>query len=164
MEDGTGALVGAVITASAAVLAVVVAQLATARRERRQRVYARERAALLDAQDAALVARTALRAVGTALERAAREVAPSAHVVVAVPTDLEAARSEAEGRLDVRLARVATRDVVDAARAWQQRARWAFLGDEDVTARDEDDAWGALNAAVAAALDDRGWWERRRGR
>lgn len=162
MEDGAGAVLGAVITASAAVVAVVVAQLATASRERRQRAYAREREALLDVQDAALVVRSALRAAGTAIEEAARAATPSAHVVVVAPAEQEAAQSEAEGRLDVRLARVSTRQVVDAVRAWQLSARYAFLGDEEVTTRDEQDAWAALNLAVATALDDRGWRERRR--
>ncbi len=157
-------MLGAVITASAAVLGVVLAQLATAARERRHRAYARERQALLDVQDAALLVRSALRAAGRALEEAARAAARSTHVVVAAPAEQEEAQAEAEGRLDVRLARVATTEVVAAVRSWQLSARYAFLGDEDVTTRDEQAAWSALNRSVAAALDDRAWWERRRGR
>ena len=164
MEDSAAGVLGAVITASAAVVGVVLAQLATAARERRHRAYAREREALLDVQDAALVVRSALRAAGTALEEAARSAPRSTHVVIAAPAEQEEAQAEAEGRLDVRLARVATADVVEAVRSWQLSARYAFLGDEDVTARDEQVAWSALNRAVASALDDRGWWERRRTR
>jgi len=161
VEDGA-AVLAAVITASAAVVGVVLAQLATAARERRHRSYAREREALLDVQDAALVVRSALRAAGTALEEAAQSAPRSTHVVIAAPAEQEEAQAEAEGRLDVRLARVATAEVVEAVRSWQLSARYAFLGDEDVTTRDEQEAWSALNLAVATALDDRGWWERRR--
>ena len=164
MDVSAAPVLGAVITASAAVLGVVLAQLATAARERRHRAYAREREALLDVQDAALVVRSALRAAGTALEEAARDATRSTHVVVVAPVEQEAAQAEAEGRLDVRLARVATPQVVEAVRAWQLGARYAFLGDEDVTTRDEQEAWSALNRAVATALDDRAWWERRRAR
>ncbi|MEJ5945553.1 hypothetical protein WDZ17_09645 [Pseudokineococcus basanitobsidens] len=164
MGQGSLALVGAVITAAAAVVGVVVAQLATARRERHQRAYAREREALLDVQDAALVVRSALRATGGAIEAAALAATPSSHVVLRTPGDAEAVQAEADGRLDVRLARVATTDVVAAVRAWQRSARYAFLGDEDVTTRDEQQAWSAMNLAVARALDDRSPRERRRGR
>ncbi|MEJ5913544.1 hypothetical protein [Pseudokineococcus sp. 1T1Z-3] len=150
--DGSLALLGAVVTAVAAMVGVVFAQLETARRERRQRAFAREREALLDVQDAALVVRTTLRATADAIAAAARTATPSSHVVVAVAPEQDAAQAEADGRLDVRLSRVAGDAVVRAVRAWQTKARYAFLGDEDVTARDEQDAWQAMNDAVARAL------------
>lgn len=151
VEDAS-AVVAAVITAAAAVVAVVVAQLLTARRERRARSHERERAALLDLQDAALLVRSALRATGTAIATAAPAGPASTHVVVVTPPDLEAAQSDADGRLDVRLARVGSGEVVAATRHWQRCARFAFLGDEDVTTRDELEAWAALQEAVAVVL------------
>ena len=154
MGSGQAPVYAAVITASAAVLAVVLGQVFTAARERAARAQERQRSALVDAQDAALVVRSALRAAGEAITAATRDVAPSPHVVVRSRPDVDAARADADARLDVRLARVGSESVRNAVRAWQQQARFAFLGDEEVTERDEAVAWSVMNAKVARVLAD----------
>ncbi len=154
----------AVITAAAAVLAVVVGQMSTASRERRSRAYERQRSALVDVQDAALVVRSALRASGAAIAAAALTASSSRHVVVLSQPDLDAAQSDADAHLDVRLARVESVSVRNAVRGWQQEARFAFLGDEEVTTRDELVAWAVMNATVARALADEDLGARRERR
>lgn len=154
MGSGQAPVYAAVITASAAVLAVVLGQVFTAARERATRAYERQRAALVDVQDAALVVRSALRASGAAIVAAARATEPSQHLVVRSRPEVDAARADADARLDVRLARVGSVSVRSAVREWQQQARFAFLGDEDVTERDEQVAWSVMNAKVARALAD----------
>ncbi len=164
MVTGQAPVYAAVITAAAAVLAVVVGQLSTASRERRARAYERQRSALVDLQDAALVVRSALRASGAAIAAAALTASSSRHVVVLSQPDVEAAQSDADAHLDVRLARVGSVSVRNAVRTWQQRARFAFLGDEEVTTRDELVAWAVMNATVARALADEDLGERRERR
>lgn len=124
-----GALVGAVITAALA-----------ERRERRNRRAEYQQQAVTGLQDAALGLRLAAKRYGRAQ-----------------PEDplLADALLEATGRLDLRVERVDDDGVRSLLHTWRAVAIPYFAGDPDVTARQEEDAYGALNRRIGETLRQR---------
>ncbi len=142
----------ALIAAATAIVVAGGTQFVTWRRERTR--WQRERAqragelrvvAVREAQEAALTVR-------------ARFEDFSAAARVATVTEFEPAFAAAQrglrdalAALDVRLGRVDDAALVDAGRAWRDRARFHSISGEEVTDAEEQAAWDAMNRAFAAA-------------
>lgn len=139
-------LLTAVVAAATAVVVALFTQFVTWRRERTERVYERRRAALLDAQDAALALELRLGEFSRAAERAPGRP-PSAAL-----REAEAAISDGLAMLEVRLARVEDASVVQAVTEWRQRASLHAISAEEVRAEVERALWTAMNDRFARAL------------
>ncbi|MGH8862364.1 MAG: hypothetical protein ACRDVG_14245, partial [Jatrophihabitantaceae bacterium] len=139
-------LLTALVAAATAVVVAVLTQLVTWRRERSERTYERRRAALIDAQDAALALRNRFATYG-ALSRSAFGSRPDTNALVA-----QRQVDDSLAAFDVRLTRVDDTVVVGAARHWRESAGYHSISDEEVTAGEEGTAWAAMNADFGAAL------------
>lgn len=127
-----------------ALLGGLVAAAATAflseRRERRNRRAEYQQQAVTGLQDAALGLRLAAQRYGRVQPEDPR---------------LADALLEATGRLDLRVERVDDDRVRTLLRGWQEVALPYFGGDPDVTARQEEDAYTALNRRIGETLRTR---------
>lgn len=136
----------AAVAAATALAVFVLTQWVTGRRERRGRAYERRRAALVDAQDAALALRDRLGAFGP-LARRASGAPPDAELVAA-----QYRADEAFARLEVCVTRIEDAAVVAGIAAWRDLARFHYISAEDVTTTEELAAWRRMNDVIGAAL------------
>jgi hypothetical protein len=139
-------LLTALVAAATAVVVALLTQFFTWRREQAVRSYARRRAALLDAQDAALALRNRFGEFGDA-----SRLEPVTQPTLA---SLGAQRrlDDALAALAVRLTRVDDDAVVEAAKSWRDQARFHSISGEDVSDAEEIGAWDAMNSAFGSAL------------
>lgn len=163
MEASTfgAGLVGAVISASVAVVVALWTQWRIGARDRRARRDERARADLVTVQDAAAALRRRLRAYDRALGRAVVDAGldspgllPGAgtEVELTVPEDVQGGLDEALELFDVHVVRVGA-DVQAAAWTWRGRAQFRFAqGIDDVSVAAEQEAWAALHQEVRRAL------------
>ncbi len=132
----------------AAVITLLVAigtQIALSVRESNARRYQRRRAALTDAQDAALALRGRVHEYG-AISRATAG-RPSSELEQA-----ERRFVDARALLEVTLSRVDDPAVTAAAQRWRSAAEISFISSAEVSAAREQQEWQDLNAAIGSAL------------
>jgi hypothetical protein len=148
-----GSVVGAWITAGAALVVAVGGSVRGDLRLAGDRRYERRRAALTEAQDAALALRTALAEYGSSLRTTTAEAtAGGGGFVMAVPDRLDTEVSEAEGRLLVARSRVDDAAVVAALDTWRRLARVSLIDARDAEASSERKAFDEVNELIGAAL------------
>lgn len=138
-------LASATIAATVSLLVALGTQVSLSVREAHARRYSRRRAALTDAQDAALALRGRVGEYG-ALSRANAGRASA---------ELEAAERrylDARALLEVTLSRVEDARVVTAAERWRSAAEVSFISTADLSAAGEQEQWQALNAVIGSAL------------
>ncbi|HJQ00440.1 MAG TPA: hypothetical protein VJ851_02465 [Jatrophihabitans sp.] len=142
---GAAAIDSALIAAVVSLLVALFSQLSTSVRDSHARRYQRRRAALLDAQDAALQLRRRLREYG--------------QLIRAYPGQPTAEFGEAEqhfddtrSALEVAVSRVEDEPVREALRQWQAAAEISFVSVLDLSASREQASWAAMNDAVGRAL------------
>jgi len=145
---GSAAVDSALIAAVVSLLVALISQFSTSVRDGNARRYERRRAALLDAQNAALVLRTRLREYG--------------QLIRAHPGQLAAAFGDAEQRfddarsgLDVALSRVEDAQVRQALLDWRAAAQVSYVSVQDIPASTEQARWDAMNQAIGRALISR---------
>lgn len=150
VDETRAMLTGAVISASVAVIVAVLTQIATAVRARTDRRYTARRLALREAQDAALVYRTALLRYGNVLPNSVAAVEGGS--LVAVPSDLDDDRITAQGAFTVAVSRIEDPYIALALERWAQTASRRFIDVEDASATVEQDWFTYSNKLIAAAL------------
>ena len=138
-------LASGVVAAVVSLLVAVGTQVTLSVRESHARRYQRRRAALIDAQDAALALRGRVGEYG-ALSRA-NAGRPSPEVDAA-----ERRYLDARALLEVTLSRVDDPLVVAAAQRWRSAAEVSFISSAEVSAAQEQREWQAVNAAIGSAL------------
>ena len=138
-------LASAIGAAVVSLLVAIGTQVALSVRESHARRYQRRRAALIDAQDAALALRGRVGEYG-ALSRA-NAGRPSPQVEAA-----ERRYLDARALLEVTISRVDDPAVVAAAQGWRSAAEVSFISTADISAAQEQQEWQALNAAIGSAL------------
>jgi hypothetical protein len=143
-------LTGAVITASVAVVVAVLTQIATSVGAGTDRRYAARRAALLEAQDAALAYRTALLLYGNALPTSVAAVEGGA--LADVPAELDNDRITTHGAFTVAVSRVEDPHIALALERWAQTASRRFIDVRDVSATIEQAWFSYCNRLIAVAL------------
>lgn len=139
------ALASAIVAAVVSLLVAFGTQVALSVRESHARRYQRRRAALIDAQDAALALRGRLGEYG-ALSRA-NAGQPSPEVDAA-----ERRYLDARAKLQVTLSRVDDPLVVAATQRWRSAAEVSFISTAEISAAQEQGEWQAVNAAIGSAL------------
>lgn len=149
-DCGARMLAGAVISASVAVVVAVLTQIATSVRARTDRRYTARRAALLEAQDAALAYRTALLLYGNALPTSVAAVEGGA--LAEVPAELDNARITTAGAFTVAVSRVEDPHIAVALDRWAQAASGRFIDVRDVSAAIEQSWFSYCNRLIAIAL------------
>ncbi|SHG12958.1 hypothetical protein SAMN05443575_1451 [Jatrophihabitans endophyticus] len=140
MAASDAALIGAVITASVAVVVAIVTQVWTSQRSRIDRQYVSRRAGLAEAQDAMLDLREALAEYGRGI-RASQD-----------QPELEAAKRTATGRFETRVARVHDDAVATAMSTWRSAAERSLISVEDLSAHVEDEWFAYVQDLCRAAL------------
>ncbi|MGI8880605.1 MAG: hypothetical protein ACR2KJ_08885 [Jatrophihabitans sp.] len=155
------AVAAAVISSSAALLVAIVSGAIALLRAGFQRRYQRRYQALVDAQDAMVMVRTALREYGQAAAQAAQSdpVGPGARgpqrsFAWRVPGDRDEAQFAARTQLEARLVRV-ERVVADSVGDWYSVAQEALLAPGELMAGDEDAAFHDTNQLIGAAIRSR---------
>lgn len=138
----------AVIAAATSLVVFGLTQLTVGGRERRGRVDEHRRAAVREAQDAALALRAALAEFGP-LARTASGAAPGSALAAA-----QRRTDDAFATLDVRLTRIDDPKLRAVIVDWRDRARFHYISLEEVTTAEEATRWQAMNDAIAAALRD----------
>lgn len=141
-------LITAIGAAVVSLLVAIGTQVALSVRESNARRYLRRRAALIDAQDAALAVRGRLSEYGKLSRASAGRPNP----------ELDAAERrylDARALLEVTLTRVDDPAVTAAARDWQSAAEVSFISTAEVSAATEQRRWQDLNAAIGEALRSR---------
>lgn len=148
-----GSVVAALITSGAALVVAVGGSLRGDRRIAAERRYERRRAALTDAQDAALALRSALTEYGTALRSRTRQ-APTGvgGFVMSVPERLGSDVQDTEGRLLVARSRLDDPAIGAALERWRALARVSLIDPRDGEAASEERAFAELNALIGTAL------------
>ncbi len=142
-----GPVVAALISSSVAVLVAVGSAIRADLQRASDRRYERRRRFLIDAQDAALALRDALREYGDVLKR--RTSDPS----LQAGTDVQRrAVALAGGRLEICASRVEDAIVVTALTRWDQLAREVLLGVSQGNAPAEEAAFTELNRVIGEAL------------
>jgi hypothetical protein len=159
-------VLAALITAGAALVVAVGNAVRAEFAAATERRYQRRRAFLIDAQDAALALRNALRVYGVELERRATgdvdgDDDGSFALAVTDWTDDQVAR--ARGRLEVAQSRVEDDAVRAALHRWAELARRSMIGREEDAAA-EQAAFDEVNRRVGAALQATRGLARRSGR
>jgi hypothetical protein len=162
-----GSVVAAVITSAAALVVAVGGGIRNDLRAATDRRYERRRAFLVEAQDAALALRDALREYGTALQEQSRtDTGATGSFTMAVPRTLNSATAVARGRLAVAVSRLEDATVATTLARWQSVARVSLIDPRDAEASAEQDAFDAVNAVIGDALHSTrgklGWSARRR--
>jgi hypothetical protein len=138
-------LVTAIGAAVVSLLVAIGTQVALGVRESHSRRYLRRRAALIDAQDAALAMRGRLSEYGALSRASAGRPTP----------DVDAAERrylDARALLEITLTRVDDPAVTAAAGQWQSAAEVSFISTAEVSAASEQLRWQELNAAIGSAL------------
>ncbi|HEX8092877.1 hypothetical protein [Jatrophihabitans sp.] len=138
-------LVNAMVAAAVSLLVAVGTQVTLSVRDSHARRYLRRRAALTDAQDAALALRGRVGEYGALSRANAGRPSP----------ELEAAERrylDARALLEVALSRVDDPAVVAAAQRWHSAAEVSFISTAEVSAAREQLEWQAVNAAIGSAL------------
>ncbi len=144
---------GAVITSAAALVVAVGGAIRSDLRVATGRRYERRQAFLVEAQDAALDLRDALRAYGAALQQRTADAGPRGGPFrMSVPPPLEATVAAAEGRVDVARSRLEDDAVVAALDQWHGVARKSLIDVGEVDASVEAAAFDELNVMIGAAL------------
>lgn len=143
-------MIGAVISASVAVIVAIVTQVFASVRARTDRLYLARRAALIDAQDAGLELRQALLLYGQAVPHSVS--ATSLGTTAELPAEVDAGRVRAQGRFAVAVSRVHDQHVARALRLWTQIAEVRYIDVSDVSAAVEDSWFRHVNALAAAAM------------
>lgn len=141
-------LVSAVGAAVVSLLVAIGTQVTLSVREGHARRYQRRRAALTDAQDAALALRGRLGEYGVLSRANAGRHSP----------ELEAAERrylDARALLDVTLSRVDDPAVVAATQRWRSAAEVSFISTAELSAAHEQREWQAVNTAIGSALRSR---------
>jgi len=138
-------LASGIVAAVVSLLVAIGTQVTLSVRESHARRYLRRRAALIDAQDAALALRGRVGEYG-ALSRATSG-RPSAEVEAA-----ERRYLDARALLEVTLSRVDDPAVVVAAQRWRSAAEVSFISTAEVSAAEEQQEWQAVNIAIGSAL------------
>jgi hypothetical protein len=141
-------LVTAIGAAAVSLLVAIGTQVALSVRENSARRYQRRRAALTDAQDAALALRGRVRDYGVISRSNAGKPSP----------ELEAAErryDDARALFDITLTRVDDRTVVAAAQRWRSAAEVSFISPLEVSLGQEQEAWQAVNLAIGSALQSK---------
>jgi hypothetical protein len=149
-------LISAIWAGVVSLLVAIGTQVALSVRESQARRYQRRRAALTDAQDAALAVRGRLGEYGTLSRANAGRSTP----------ELAAAERrylDARALLEVTLSRVDDPSVVAAAQRWQGAAEVSFISSAEVSAASEQHQWQELNAAIGSALQSKDGVTARRG-
>jgi hypothetical protein len=157
-------VLAAIITSSVAFAVALGSGIRAEHSATVERRYERRRGFLMEAQDAALALRNALRTYGTELDRQAGEDGDedgSFALRVADWVDDQVAR--ARGRLEVAQSRVDDPGVRAALQAWVDLARRSLIGQEEDAAA-EQRAFDEVNRLIGAALrSSRGLTARSRG-
>lgn len=141
-------LVTAIGAAVVSLLVAISTQVALSVRESHARRYQRRRAALTDAQDAALALRGRVRDYGVVSRANAGKPSP----------ELEAAErrfDDARALFDITLSRIDDQAVVVAAQRWRSAAEVSFISTLEVSLAQEQQAWRALNVAIGSALQSK---------
>jgi hypothetical protein len=138
-------LASAILAAAVSLLVAIGTQVALTVRDSHARRYLRRRAALTDAQDAALALRGRVGEYG-ALSRA-NAGRPSPEQAAA-----ERRYLDARALLEVTLSRVDDPIVVAAAERWHSAAEVSFISTAEISAAQEQREWQAVNAAIGSAL------------
>ncbi|HEV2888203.1 MAG TPA: hypothetical protein VGX49_14930, partial [Jatrophihabitans sp.] len=133
-------LITAIGAAAVSLLVAIGTQIVLSVREGNARRYQRRRAALTDAQDAALALRSGIRDYGALSRANAGQPTP----------ELDAAERryiDARALLEVTLSRVDDRAVVAAAQRWRAAAEVSFISTAEVSATQEQREWQAVTTA-----------------
>jgi hypothetical protein len=141
-------LASATIAAAVSLLVAVGTQVTLSVREGHSRRYLRRRAALTDAQDAALSLRGRVGEYGALSRANAGRPSP----------ELEAAERrylDARALLEVTLSRIDDPMVVAAAQRWRSAAEISFISTAELSAAHEQREWQAMNTAIGSALRSR---------
>ncbi len=144
-STSSATLAAAVGAAVISLLVAIGTQVALSVREGHARRYARRRAALIDAQDAALALRGRVREYGQLSRANAGQVSSESGAA-------ERRYDDARALLDVTLSRVEDSAVLATARHWRSAAEISFISSLEVSTAQENDAWNAVNAAIGSAL------------
>ncbi|HET6209945.1 MAG TPA: hypothetical protein VFD94_06165 [Jatrophihabitans sp.] len=142
------AIDSALIAAVVSLLVALAGQFGTSVRNSNARRYERRRAALLDAQQAALTLRTRLREYGQLIRAHPGQSAVEFG-------EVERQFDDARSALDVALSRVEDRQVRQSLRDWQAAAQVSYVSVLDVSASAEQASWAAMNDAIGRALISR---------
>jgi hypothetical protein len=159
-------VLGAIITSSVAFAVAVGSGIRAEHSTAVERRYERRRAFLMEAQDAALALRDALRMYGTELDRQAAgtdgdDEDGSFALRVADWVDDQVAR--ARGRLEVAQSRVDDPQTREALQAWLDLARRSLIGQEEDAAA-EQRAFDEVNRLIGVGLRSSRGLTRRPGR
>jgi hypothetical protein len=141
-------LISAGVAAVVALLVAIGTQVTLSVRESHARRYQRRRAALIDAQDAALALRGRVGEYGALSRSTAGRLSP----------DLAAAERrylDARSLLEVTLSRVDDPAVVAATQRWREAAEVSFISTAEVPATHEQREWQAVNTAIGSALQSK---------
>lgn len=138
-------LVSGIVAAVVSLFVAIGTQVTLSVRESHARRYLRRRAALIDAQDAALALRGRVGEYGV-LSRA-NAGRPSPEVEAA-----ERRYLDARALLEVTLSRVDDPAVVAAAERWRSAAEVSFISTAEISAAQEQQEWQAVNVAIGSAL------------
>ncbi len=145
-------VVASIITASAALVVAVGSGIRAEYSAALERRYERRRNFLMEAQDAALDLRNALRNYGTELDRQASEGSEEDGSFALRVTDwVDDQVARARGRLEVAESRVDDRAVRAALGQWADLARRSLIGQEEDAAA-EQQAFDEVNRLTGAAL------------
>jgi hypothetical protein len=142
------AIDSALIAAVVSLLVALASQLGMSIRDSFARRYERRRAALLDAQDAALELRKRLREYGLLIR--AHPGQSSAEF-----GDAEQHFDDSRSALEVAVSRIEDRQVLQALRQWQAAAEVSYVSVLDLSASREQASWAAMNDAIGRALISR---------
>jgi hypothetical protein len=145
-------VVASIITSSVAFVVAVGSGIRAEFSAAVERRYERRRSFLMDAQDAALALRNALRTYGTELERRASEDGDEDGSFALQVTDwVDDQVARARGRLEVTASRVEDDAVRAALGTWVDLARRSLIGQEEDAAA-EQGAFDEVNRLIGAAL------------
>ena len=144
----TVTLISAIVAAVVSLLVAIGTQVALSVRESHARRYQRRRAALIDAQDAALALRGRVGEYGALSRSNAGRPSPELEAV-------ERRYLDARALLEVTLSRVDDRAVVAAAQRWRAAAEVSFISTAEVSATQEQREWQAVTTAIGSALRSR---------
>ena len=144
-SGGSEAIDSALIAAVVALLVALFTHLSVIARDSNARRYERRRAALLNAQDAALVLRQRVHEYGSVNREHAGQPSPEL-------SDAERNFDDARSALDVALSRVEDARVSGLIRNWQSVAQIRFVSAQDVSASQEQGSWDDMNDAIGQAL------------
>ena len=146
-------VVASVITSAAALVVAIGSGIRSDIRVAIDRTYERRRAFLVDAQDAALGLRDALREYGSALQRQTRaDSGTVGSFTMSVPHALSSATAVAQGRLTVAMSRLEDRAVSRALAAWLSVARVSLIDPSEEEASAEQSAFDMVNELIGTAL------------